>query len=220
VSLNRPEDLPADLVYPPKIEPPPFQEVEALTQEALANNPSLLALRAEVEALEHRLRAAAALDNPVLRAELEAASYNRNLGGRNPLTASLVLEVPLLNDGRIDAKLARERAHLQENRAKLRAYELELRQRLLELWLELQRLEIRGEELLVTGDFRDLYLERSRTLYDLEITSDLGDSMTQIADLHLQQAANDLQIRLTRARLDALTGRLLAGFEATTKTDE
>jgi outer membrane protein TolC len=184
----------------------------------LHNNPSLLALRADVEALEQRLRAVAAEDNPVLRAELEAASYNRDLGGRNPLTASLVLEVPLFSGNRVDARLARERAHLQENRARLRVYELEMRQQLLEQWLELQRLQIRRQELQVTGDYRDLYLERSRTLYDLEVTTDLGDSMTQIADLQLQQAANDLQIRLTRAKLDALTGVLLPDPAATKKT--
>jgi outer membrane protein TolC len=220
VSLNRPDNLPADLVYPPTLEPSPLLEVEDLTRQALSNNLGLLALRSEVEALEQRVQAAAADDNPVLRAQLEAASYNRELGGRNPMTASLVLEVPLFSGGRVDAQLARERAHLQENRAKLRAYELELRQQLLELWLELQRLQIRREELLVTGDFRDLYLERSRTRYDLEIASDLGDSMTQIADLHLQQAANDLQIRLTRARLEALTGTLLPVDEAIINTDD
>jgi hypothetical protein len=93
-----------------------------------------------------------------------------------------------------------------------------MRQQLLEQWLELQRLQIRRQELQVTGDYRDLYLERSRTLYDLEVTTDLGDSMTQIADLQLQQAANDLQIRLTRAKLDALTGVLLPDPAATKKT--
>jgi outer membrane protein TolC len=218
VSLDRPDDLPADLVYPSALEPRSLPEVEELTRQALHNNPSLLALRADVEALEQRLRAVAAEDNPVLRAELEAASYNRDLGGRNPLTASLVLEVPLFSGNRVDARLARERAHLQENRARLRVYELEMRQQLLEQWLELQRLQIRRQELQVTGDYRDLYLERSRTLYDLEVTTDLGDSMTQIADLQLQQAANDLQIRLTRAKLDALTGVLLPDPAATKKT--
>jgi outer membrane protein TolC len=155
----------------------------------------------------------------VLWAELEAAAYNRDLGGRNPLSASLVLEMPLFTGSRNQARIARERAHLQENRARLRAYELELRQQLLEQWLELQRLQIRREELVVTGDFRDLYLERSRTLYDLEIASDLGDSMSQIADLHLQRAANDLQIRLTRAKLDALAGSLLPGEETKKSND-
>jgi len=219
VSLNRPDDLPADLIYPPELDPRPLQEIEDLTRQALAHNPALLALRSKVEAAEQRMQAAAKEDNPVLWAELEAAAYNRDLGGRNPLSASLVLEMPLFTGSRNQARIARERAHLQENRARLRAYELELRQQLLEQWLELQRLQIRREELVVTGDFRDLYLERSRTLYDLEIASDLGDSMSQVADLHLQRAANDLQIRLTRAKLDALAGRLLPGEETKKSND-
>jgi outer membrane protein TolC len=210
ISLNRPDDLPADLVYPTKIEPYQRQEIELLTREALAHNPVLLALRAEIEAMAQQLEAIAALDNPILRAELEAAAYQRELGGRNPLSASLVLQIPLLSGDRVDSQVAKQRAQLQEYRARLAAYELDLRQELLEHWLELQRLQIRQEELWVTGDYRDLYLERSRTLYDLEIASDLGDSMVQMTDLRLQQAETDFQIRLLRAKLDALAGILLS----------
>ncbi len=212
LSLNRPDDLPAELVYPTAVESQPQQEIEGLTQRALAGNPGLLALRAEMDAAEHRLRAAAAQDNPVLRAELEAASYQRDLGGRNPLTASLVLEVPLFTGNRVNAQLARQKAHLQEYRARLATYELDLRQQLLEHWLELQRLQIHREALTVTGDYRDLYLERSRTLYDLEVARDLGDSMAQIADLHFQRAQNEFQIRLLSAKLEALAGTLLPGI--------
>jgi outer membrane protein TolC len=216
LSLNRPEDLPADLVYPEALELPPQQEIDPLIQQALDGNPVLHALRAELTAAEQQLQALVADDNPVLRAELETAAYNRDLGGRNPLSASLVLEVPLFSGGRVSAQIAQQRAHLQENRAKLRAYELELRQRILEHWLELQRLQIRREELVVSGDFRDLYLERSRSLYDLEFASDLGDSMVQIAELQLQQAETDLQIRLLHAKLAALVGTLLTDLEVTT----
>jgi outer membrane protein TolC len=209
ISLNRPDDLPAELEYPAVADAYKQNEIEVLTQQVLAGNPVLLALRAEVESFEQRLWAAAAEGNPVLRGELAAAYYNRQLGGRNPLSAGLVLEVPLFDGGRVDAKKAQQRAQLREQRAKLAAHELDLRQQLLENWLELQRLQIRREKLSVTGDFRDLYLERSRSLYDLEVASDLGDSMVRIADLHLQQAENDFQIRLLRARLDALAGKLL-----------
>ena len=63
---------------------------------------------------------------------------------------------------------------------------------------------------MVTGDFRDLYLERSRALYDLELSTDLGDAMTQIADLHLQRARNEFEILLVRAKLKALAGQPLS----------
>lgn len=209
LTLNRLDDLPAELEYPPPAEPYQQGEIETLTQRVLDGNPVLQALRAEVESAMQGLRAAEAEDNPEIRGELAAAEYNRKLGGRNPLSASLILEIPLYTGNRVDAKKALQRARLQEQRANLSRYELDLRQQILEHWLELQRLAIEREELLVTSDFRDLTQERSRALYDLEAASDLGDSMVQIADLYLMQAENDFQSRLLQARLNALAGSLI-----------
>ncbi|MEW8127203.1 MAG: transporter, partial [Candidatus Thiodiazotropha endolucinida] len=97
--------------------------------------------------------------------------------------------------------------------AELAAYELVLRQQLLDFWMELQRLKVERRGLQVTEDFRDLYLDRSRTLYELDMAADLGDSMSQIADIQLQRARNDYQIHLTHARIKALTGDLLRSPE-------
>ncbi|MEN8177023.1 MAG: TolC family protein [Pseudomonadota bacterium] len=210
VSLNRPGDLPTELERPKRGPGHQAEEIEPLIQQVLAGNPGLKALRAEVKSVEQKLWATEAEDNPVIRGELAMAAYNRDLGGRNPLSAAVVLEVPLFTGNRVDAKKAAQRARLREQRAKLAAHELELQQQVLEDWLELQRLQIREQELTVTGDFRDLYLERSRALYDLEVSTDLGDSMVQIADLHLQQAQNEFQVLLLSAKLKALAGELLA----------
>ncbi|MBT3048624.1 MAG: transporter, partial [Candidatus Thiodiazotropha sp. (ex Clathrolucina costata)] len=57
------------------------------------------------------------------------------------------------------------------------------------------------------------YLDRSRTLYDLDMATDLGDSMSQIADIQMQRARNDFQIQLTHARIKALTGELMTAPE-------
>lgn len=210
VSLNRPDDLPAELAKPKDAPAYQTEEIDPLIRQVLDGNPGLQALRAEVESVEQALWAAETEDNPLIRGELAVAAYNRDLGGRNPLTASIVVEVPLFTGSRVDAKKAVQRARLREQRAKLAAYELDLRQQILEYWLEQQRLQIRKQELIVTGDFRDLYLERSRALYDLEVSTDLGDAMVQIADLHLQQAENEFQLRLINAKLTALAGKLLA----------
>ena len=220
VSLNRPHDLPAELAKPVDNAANQPGELEPLIQQVLDGNPGLRALRAEAESVEQLLRGAETEDNPLIRGELGVATYNRDLGGRNPLTASVVVEVPLFTGNRIYAKKALQRARLREQRAKLAAFELDLRQQVLEFWLELQRLKIRQQELIVTGDFRDLYLERSRALYDLERSTDLGDAMTQIADLHLQQAENEFQLRLIGAKLKALAGKLLATEQTETNISQ
>ncbi|MEJ2592417.1 MAG: TolC family protein [Candidatus Thiodiazotropha sp.] len=209
ISLNRPTDLPAELVTPDleitKLE----GELDGWVARVLQENPRLLGLRAEVEAAQKQLQASEAENNPVLRGELEAATYNRELGGRDPLSAALVFELPLYSGNRVDAAAAERRAQVQQKQAELAAYELQLRQQVLEIWMELDRLGTQREALQVTSDYRDLYLDRSRTLYDMDMQTDLGDSMTQIADIQWQKARNRFDILLAQARLKALAGSLL-----------
>jgi outer membrane protein TolC len=213
ISLNRPVDLPAELESPQLASIGKLPELEAVVEKALRDNPKIKTLQAELESAKQQLQASEAEGNPVLRAELEAAAYRRELGGRNPLTAALVIELPLYQGGRVASDIAEQRALVDRKQAELAAYELVLRQQLLDFWMELERLKVERDELQVTGDFRDLYLDRSRTLYELDVATDLGDSMSQIADIMLQRAKNDFQIQLTHARIKALTGELLTPAE-------
>jgi outer membrane protein TolC len=215
ISLNRPGDLPADLVTPEFALEPLEQEMEVWVERVLRENPHLRSLQADVLSARKQLQASQAADNPVLRGELEAATYERELGGRNPLTAALVFEMPLYTGSRIDAKAAEDRAVLQQKEAELAAYELQLHQQVLDIWLELDRLQLQAEELQITTDFRDLTLDRSRTLYELDMQTDLGDSMTQIADIQWQRAHNKYDTLLLQARLKALAGDLLRVEETT-----
>ncbi|MFM1892358.1 MAG: hypothetical protein RLZ44_1435, partial [Pseudomonadota bacterium] len=179
-ALNRPRDLPANLVMPPEPDTNrPLPDFEALVTEVLAGNPRLLALQAEVTAAQQALAAAAAADGPVLSGEAEAAVYNRMTNSTNPLGIALVLEVPLATGGVTDAKVAAARAELREAEARLDQARLDLRQSVLDLWLELDALRLRQEELRTLADYRELYLDRSRALYELEVRTDLGDAMVQ-----------------------------------------
>ncbi|MGD8913208.1 MAG: TolC family protein, partial [Candidatus Thiodiazotropha sp.] len=206
-------DLPAELESPQHESSGELPEIAVLLEKALRENPKIKTLQAELLAAKKQLQASEAEGNPVLRAELEAAAYQRELGGRNPLTAALVIELPLYQGGRVASNIAQRRALVDRKQAELAAYELLLRQQLLDFWMELERLKVEREGLQVTGDFRDLYLDRSRTLYDLDMATDLGDSMSQIADIQLQRAKNEFQIQLTHARIKALTGELLTPAE-------
>jgi outer membrane protein TolC len=209
IGLNHPDDLPADLETP-VFEPMKKQyDIDQLVMMAIQGNPQLKSLRSQLRMAEKQLQVSEAQDNPVIRAELEAATYQRELGGRDPLSVALILEWPLYQGNLIDAKKAEQRALIQQKQAQLRAYELALRQQLLDYWMELEQLRIEYEALSVKGDYRDLYLDRSRTLYEMDLATDLGDSMTQIADIQFKQAKNLFQTQLIQARLSALTGGTL-----------
>lgn len=209
-ALNRPHDLPANLVTPASPDmAQALPEFEGLVTAALAGNPRLKSLQVRVDAAQQAVAAADAADGPVLYGEADASVYNRMTSSTSPLGVGVVLEVPLYTGGARDAKLASARAELREAAARLAQARLDLRQHVLDLWQELDVLQQRDQELRTLADYRELYLDRSRALYELEVRADLGDAMVQTSAVRLQRAEVAFQWRLAQARLQALTGQLI-----------
>jgi outer membrane protein TolC len=214
LALAHPDQLPGDLVTPKlaDLQRPPG-EVQPLVEQALTDNPELQALRKAVSAAQKRVEAAGAGNGATLRGELQGAAYNRVLGSSDPFSAALVLDVPLYTGGSVEAEQARQRALMREKQAQLSLRELEVRQSVLDLWLQVQTLHTQRQEMATLGEYRELDFDRSRTLYELEAASDLGDAMTMISEHRLLQAQTDFQLALSWARLDALVGRLIGGAD-------
>jgi outer membrane protein TolC len=195
-------------------------EFEDLVVEVLANNPILKAVQSQVDASESSVAAAEKAEGPVLRGEASASWWSRVTSSRNPLAAGLVLELPLYTGGVRDAKLAAARSNLRESRARLAQTQLDLRQSVLDLWLELDTLRVRMEEVNALGDYRELYLDRSRALYELEVRTDLGDAMVQTSAVQLQRAETVFDWSMAQARLAALAGRLIENETASEVREE
>ena len=79
----------------------------------------------------------------------------------------------------------------------------------MENWQLLDTLRIQREEAQATLDFRDLSLDKSRALYEMEVKADLGDSMTHVSDARLRLAQARYSTALTWAQIDALLGKSL-----------
>lgn len=211
IAMGRPNDLVSELVHPQAPDTQvPLPEYEDLLAEVMRDNPELKALRAGVESAEAGVEAARMGHGPVLSGELDASVYNRTTNSTHPLAAGLVLEVPLLTGGAKDAAIAQARAELRSSRAKLTATEHALRQKVLDLWLGMGTLRRQLEALQVRGDYRELYLDRSRALYELEVKTDLGDAMTEISAVRLDVAYAEFEWMAAQAELAALSGRLLS----------
>jgi outer membrane protein TolC len=204
--LNQPGELPATLVrprFPGNGRPLPApEEIEAA---ALARNPRLLALRAEVDAGQQRLAAARNGGRPVISGLLAAGEYHRQGGSDDDLEAELSLEIPLSTGGRVAADAALARAGLRAARAALTEAEWALRQQLFELLHEIQILQTQRDQVRVDTEFRDLELDQKRAEYEMEFTSDLGDAMVRFSEVRLQQAQNEFELALAWARLAMLT---------------
>lgn len=205
--LNRPGKLPATLVRPelPDLDRK-LPEVERLQELALANNPELMALRAQVEAARERLQAARADRYPVITGEMEAADYSRELGSSDRLRAGVTINVPLYQGGAVRAEVARQQADMKRTAALRAQAEMNLRQAVLDLWQRVYVLRAERDQAQVEIDYRDLYLDRSRALYELNIRTDLGDSMVRFSAARYDSAKAAFELALALARLEALLG--------------
>ncbi|MFW6258010.1 MAG: hypothetical protein ACOC26_00780 [Halochromatium sp.] len=81
-----------------------------------------------------------------------------------------------------------------------------VRERALELLARLELLDIIAEQTRSESDWRDLKLDESRTLYELEAQADLGYSMSQQTKARRDEQETAFCRALTRAELNALQG--------------
>lgn len=208
--LNRPGQPSANLQPPdlPQLNRP-VPELERLTDLAMANNHRLQALRAQVAAADARIRASKAVGRPSVDGSVEFYEFTRELGSRDNVRAGITLQVPLYTGGAVDARVAKSRADWRYAHARLTETEMDLRQALLELTQEIYVLKAQLDQARVISDYRDLYLDRSRALYELDVRTDLGDSMTEIMAARLFTRETQYELALAWARLEALIGQSL-----------
>jgi len=210
IALNRPGMLPSNLTPPelPQVRRS-LPEYEQLLAKSMLDNPRLQALRKRTEAAQQRLEAAYAGRRPRLSGELEASEYSRSMGSNDKMRASLYLEVPLYDGGTTNSAVARQQAELYRAQAQLRGAEHALREAVLTQWTELNNLRIELERAAVQRNYRDLYLDRSRALYEMEVNADLGDAMVRLTEAQLDEANIRFATALAWERMDALTGGAL-----------
>lgn len=217
-ALNKPNDLPATVAKPElNSVSRKLPDIEVVQKSVNENNPVLRALRAKLIAAKSKVEVARAGSNPLLSGGFEAFEYERELGSSDQWRANIKLEVPLWSGGRVDAAVAKAKAELYKIEAQVAQQELAIQQQVLELWLGIETLKIKHDEVTAAMDYTELSLDKSRALYELEVKSDLGYSMVSFSEAERKVVQTDFDIALAWAQLDALSGKLLNQDRALTK---
>ena len=210
-AMNMPGSLPATVT------PPTFSDLskkpldyEELLQQARANNPVIMAYSARVGAAQQRLASARSAYWPILSGELEAAEYERQVGLREDWRASVVLTLPLYQGGRVSGQVGRQQAELYRMQAELQRQQRNIEQNLLDTWLILGTLRVQLEQMKTLSDYRELYLDNARALYDWQQKADLGDAMARQTEARLQTMQTEFELAMAWAKLDALVGTLVS----------
>ena len=186
-------------------------DLEMLQKRATVKSPTLQALRARLTAAQQSVVAARKSDNPVLKAQLEAHGYSRETGSSDPWRAGLVLDIPLSKGGRTDAEVAKQKANLYQVQSLTKKAETVLQHKILTLWLDMESMKIKRDEARALLDYSELYLDKSRTLYEMEVRSTLGDAMVTVTKAQFEALKADLDLAYAWKKMDALTGNLITG---------
>jgi len=210
IGMNRPNDL-ADNLTPPILDDldRKVPEYDKELEKVLKANPVIVAMRYEVNAAEKSLRSAKAYSRPELNLELEASQFERPIGLRNDARAGVVLKWPIYRGGERGARVVDADATLREKRALLTKTENALRQKTLELLQKIDELQYQRKAAKVLVDYRDLKLDQSRALYEMEARATLGDAMIGVTDAQWRAARVNYQLALAWAQLKALSGELV-----------
>jgi len=204
--LNRPAQLPSNLVLPTL----PFIQAEipdyaVLIDKILLKNSQIKLAEKQYNAAEQRLQAENKQLNPLLSAELEISEYARTKSS-DDMRASLNLTMPLYENSSMKSRSSMARATVLKQRAKLLNLKSQLRKQALSLWQNVVLLKTRHQQLQTTQDLRELSLDKKRTLYEMEVATDLGNSMVAISEIRYLRAKNEYALALAWLQLNLLAG--------------
>lgn len=209
-AMNRPDSLPSELAEP--VLPGNEQivaEYEILLPRILERNPTLQAINAQINASVARVAALRSERRPTVDAEVIGANYSRESVTRDQVSAGVLVNVPLYQGGRIDARVAREHALRDRLLAQREKLKLGLNATVLDTLHEIEWL--RGSSRPAADkqiEYRDWALERSRAEYELEMRTNLGTSLAETQTALLRRKRVEYQLALALARLAALSGEM------------
>lgn len=183
-----------------------LQEIEQLYEIAYNQNPRLIAVTHQLESMRLKLSAFQAEKYPVFSAHLQAADYARELGSSDKYRAGIQVRVPLYQAGQENARIKRATGKLIQLESEKLQIRQDIEQQLLALWLKISDLKQQYSDPDFNIDYRDLYLDRSRALYELEVTSDLGDAMVELSQAQLFKAQTFFELAVAWAKMDSLLG--------------
>jgi len=186
---------------------------DQLLTRVLAENPLLNAQKQLLAAARHRLAGARVENRPSVEFEAEAAAWSRDSSTRDDLRAGFNFSWPLWQGGRADARIGREQANFHALQAQHDQLQQDLRLALLAASEEIQYLrETARRSAEMNVSYRDQYLDKARAEYEMELKTNLGNSMAETQFAQIRKRAIEYHLALAWARLDALLGERQPGL--------
>lgn len=218
LALNRPSQQPSELARPElDVNDRVLPEFDVLLESVLKGNRQLAALDKAMDAARVKVRQARSGFRPNVKAQVERSDYSRSLSSADRWRAGIEFSIPLYDGGQEDAAIRKAQIDVNELMYKRQQHQLELRAQVRELYERFNLLNAERQASDVFSDYRGLYMDRSRALYELEVKTDLGDAMVEISASQLRDAKQRFQMTLLIAQLNLLAGKDVMQWDALAK---
>lgn len=218
--LNRPGQLSAKLRYPALLVlQRPLPELDSLIALALKNNRSIKILESNLYAKKQAMLAAKKSFGPVLEFEAGAYEYQRPIGSRDKLRAGITFKLPLTTGGARQAAVAKAAAEYQQVLAQVKQKKQDVRLAVVELSQALYVIKAKIDQMKSLNQYRNLLLDQSRALYQMDVRADLGDGMVNQSKAKYLKAQAEFDMALTWANLDAVVNQVQSNSKAQAKAN-
>ncbi|TNG01293.1 MAG: TolC family protein [Gammaproteobacteria bacterium] len=213
--LNRPGQQPSQLAMPEfQLEGLQLPEVDELIQRVLSGNRNLLAQEKIIEASRSRVAAARVRYGPRVHGSIVRAEESRTTTSADKWRVGVELEVPLYDGGRSETALLKAQTELTQALFEQRKTEFQLRGLVRDLWEEVRVLRAEYDASKAFSEYRELSMDRSRSLYEMEVKTDLGFAMVDISKSRLRTATQRFRMVLALAKLNAMAGLPVTDWKA------
>lgn len=131
-------------------------------------------------------------------ARLGEQSYFREKNGN--WRAGINLTMPLFNTNKLN-NIDKLKVKIKKQELDIQQFKQNLLQQLSTLWNNFKTLKAMHKSLVTELDYRDLALERARANYEMELKSDIGNSMTKLTETEWRLANNEFNFVIVVEKL-------------------
>ncbi len=214
LAMGRPRAQPDGLIEPDltayERELPDFDD---LLEQVLAASPLIKQKEVELAQLRSEELQINADKNPSLYLDLQAADYAQDYRVRDQMRASLTLDIPLLAGGVTAVEHAGLLARISSKEAEVLALDYEVREQVLEWVQHLEMLKQQIGQDVQNLEYRERALDKSRLLYEQEVSARIGQAQADMAKLLWLDAQAKFQRVLIWEQIDAVLGAPEVSFE-------
>ena len=211
IAMGRPSELVNTVSKPKRIKKlKSLPELEVLNKVALEHNYTIALLKNKLSAAYEAVQLAKKTTSPTINFEATGFEYSRQLQNRPDFQVGVVMRIPLFAGRTEDLAVSKALSKVDLIKSEIELAKSDVLNSIVSHWFEFEALEGKLLQMEALTDYREIYLDRSRALYELEVKTDLGDAMARVSEAERDYLKTQFQMQIVRSKIELEVGKTLS----------